>query len=282
MNRSSLPDYAERLRLQHLALGGHYRRWFGALSPDAEIRTIADIACGDGGFSRILSDVFPDAAITGLDVDPQYLEAAREASAEGCRIDYRQHDVLSGSLDETFDLVFCADSFQSIQDHQDLIEAMAAMTSDDGIVMITETDNVNDLVGGVPPEVELTLRQIELETLDNSARAGHCFPRDVVRHLRRAGLANVTLTSRTADFVGPLPNDLRRWLDRHFDDRLNALKDSGKDVPDDVAAYYDPTGERYFAAAENCIVTFLRYFAFATKKPAAEKSSAGNDRHGSD
>ena len=254
-----VPDYAQRLHLQHIAFEDAYRSWLSLYLSPERINSVIDIACGDGGWTRLIRQVCPNASLVGTDVDSDYLELARERSP-GMDIRHRRFNILDDEWsDEPADVVFCADSFQSISDHAGLIAGMTKLARPGGMVLVTETDNLHDLVVNVPAEASLALHQCEVDCLDETSLRGYRFPTFAVELLRRVGLGTPQVQSHSVDWVGPIAGSRREFLDRHFSDRLDALPGA----PSLVRRHYHPDSDEYFAASPNCVVTYRRYFVMA-------------------
>ena len=266
----SLPDYAQRLRLQHEAFG---QTWTDAIAtacgnlPGGS--SVVDLACGDGFFSRALRSIDGVQNVTGWDSDDDYLAAAREltdqSSVDG--VDFENVDVLDpGGPSDRFDLVFCGDSFQSIPKHDTLIRQLRRVCRPGGRVIVTETDGIHDVIGSWPPEIDVLLRFIEISQLSKAARRGYAFPRYAIDRFRAAGLTEVRQRSFTADASGPLTGPVRDWLDRHLIDRLAAIDaHAPSDQTEQLYAHLHPDGRHYFGDDPDATLTFVRYFVIGTK-----------------
>ncbi len=265
-----LPDYAERLRLQHEAFGQRWTEAIAAIAPVLDAgAAVADLACGDGFFSRALQQSqAAQCRVTGFDSDDDYLAAAgeltRQAGVGG--IEFVKADVLNlGGGDDQFDLVFCGDSFQSIPRHDQLIGEMKRVCRPGGCVMVTETDGIHDVIGSWPPEIDVMLRAAEIAKLSGAARRGYSFPRYAIDRFRAAGLTDVRQRSWTTDACGPIDGKVRRWLDRHLSDRLEAI-DASLSAADTEQLYrhLHPDGRHYFGNDPDATLTFVRYFVVGT------------------
>lgn len=266
-----LPDYAERLRLQHEAFGDAWTAAIAAMSPPlGDGAQVADLACGDGFFSRALQrSQPPQCRVTGFDSDDDYLAAAN-ALTEGAAVaglQFVKADVLDlDGPNDRFDLVFCGDSFQSIPRHDALIAEMRRVCLPGGCVMVTETDGMHDVIGSWPPEIDLLLRGAEIAELSGAAQRGYAFPRYAIDRFRAAGLKDVRQRSFTADTCGPLSGPVRAWLDRHLSDRLAAVdaKLSAEDT-ERLYQHLHPDGRHYFGNDPDATLTFVRYFVVGVK-----------------
>ena len=254
----SLPDYAERLRLQHVAFGAEFEEAFRRVLDDLRPAAVADVACGDGSFTRMLSRIFPSAKIVGIDVDENFLRSARQTT-ESSRIRFEHRNVLTDAVEtESFNLVFCADSFQSIEDHGRLLRRMHRMLHPGGHLMVTETDNLHDLILSLEPERELELRSIECSQQSGPRRDGWVFPRHVTSYFRELELSNICFDTVTVNRVAPLDEPVAAWLRRHLEDRLDA---AGISASSDLGRRMHPEGDEFIGNDSDLALTFLRYVA---------------------
>lgn len=83
------------------------RRAVAALAPRQSYRRILDMGCSSGHFTTALQTVYPDAAITGVDLSPRMLEhALHTANANGWAWQLHQRPAeATGLADASFDLV---------------------------------------------------------------------------------------------------------------------------------------------------------------------------------
>lgn len=83
------------------------RRAVAEMAPRRDYRRILDMGCSSGHFTAALQQVFPQAAITGVDLSPRMLEhALRTANANGWAWQLRQCPAeATGLADASFDLV---------------------------------------------------------------------------------------------------------------------------------------------------------------------------------
>jgi len=97
-NRSLFSEVAPKYDFitKALSLGrdAGWKRQLLAGLPDKTSPVCLDLACGTGDLTRMLSDRYPEALITGLDLTPAMLELARNQT-KNPQIDY-----LEGSMDE--------------------------------------------------------------------------------------------------------------------------------------------------------------------------------------
>lgn len=94
-------------------------------------KNIIDIGCGPGNSSKILTDRWPSAKLTGLDSSPNMIEKAKR--------DYPRHewilsDASTFSRMNKFDIVFSNATIQWIPNHENLLKRFCAMLSDKGVL----------------------------------------------------------------------------------------------------------------------------------------------------
>ncbi|WP_164103606.1 class I SAM-dependent methyltransferase [Candidatus Laterigemmans baculatus] len=278
-----LPDYAHCLQLQHAAFATDLREMLEDLlracpEPASGGREIADIACGDGFFSRLLAEIDPRNRVVGLDVDEAYLAVARRDSPArlSARLSFQNCDLLEPEqaerFAEAFDVVFCIDSLESIEDHAGLLRQMVRLCRPGGVVIVTETDNLHDLIGSWPPETENLLHRLEWEGLADQEKEGYAFPRYASALLRSAGLADLTVRSYTFDRSGPFDEPLKAWLGEQFRERLDNLSRGTAAERAELRRHLHPAGEDYFANSPHALLTYLRFCILGRKPDVAAES----------
>jgi len=106
----------------------HHRRIFSGLLknlPQSEIRTIADIGCGEGSNLFFLGTLFPNAKLTGFDISTTALKTARSNT----RAEFGILDIQKEVPPRKFDLVFCSDVVEHLEHDTVAISNMARMTN---------------------------------------------------------------------------------------------------------------------------------------------------------
>ena len=78
-----------------------------ALVPPGHYRSVLEIGCSEGVFTRRLAPLADD--VLGLDIVPVALERARAECAGLPNVRFRRFDLGRDTLDERFDLIFCAE-----------------------------------------------------------------------------------------------------------------------------------------------------------------------------
>lgn len=105
----------------------HHRRIFSKLFkniPATEIKTIADIGCGEGSNLFFLKEEFPHAKLYGFDLSNTALETAKlNVNAEFTILDIQKE-----IPKENFDLVFCSDVVEHLENDVDAIKNIKRIT----------------------------------------------------------------------------------------------------------------------------------------------------------
>jgi SAM-dependent methyltransferase len=95
---------------------------------------ILDAGCGTGQISRRLGELFPSAAVLGVDIIDNHLEIAREGSRSlGERITFERRSIFELDIpDGSFDLVVCRHVLQAIPHAARAIAELARVTRSGG------------------------------------------------------------------------------------------------------------------------------------------------------
>lgn len=174
---------------------------------------VADVGCGRGWSTIAIATGFPQARVTGLDLDAASVdEARRNAEAEGVadRVSFECRDAADPGLAGSFDLV-CA--FETIHDMCDPVGALRVMRSlraDGGTVLVAD-ERVAD---------EFTTEVESGERFQWGWSALHCLPTAMVTPpaagtgtiMRAPTLRRYALEAGFADAeVLPIENDFWRF-----------------------------------------------------------------------
>jgi 2-polyprenyl-3-methyl-5-hydroxy-6-metoxy-1,4-benzoquinol methylase len=121
--------------------------WFGAV-PDLDQRLrsdpparIADVACGFGWSSIAMGHGYPNAAVTGLDLDAPSIEAARRnAEAAGLvdRVRFEVRDAADPALGGQFDLVTIFEALHDMSHPVEALRAARALLAPGGSVVVAD------------------------------------------------------------------------------------------------------------------------------------------------
>jgi trans-aconitate methyltransferase len=170
----------------------HSRRLFKLLAADLSPKSILDVGCGEGSLLSTLMTEHVGAKGTGLEVSDHAIALAQRVTPTAT---FKNCDVATNALDESFDLVVSADVVEHIADDFTAIKNMAAMTAPGGRLIISTLQgrmrNFERQVGHV--------RNYELGELEEK--------------IRSAGLTIERVVAWGWPFYSPLYRDLLDVMD---------------------------------------------------------------------
>lgn len=98
------------------------------------IETVLDYGCGQGGWSELLGEVFPDAKITGIDISEDAIAKAKERFP---RNDYHPFDSkVAPFADSSFDLVFSYHVLEHVYEIENTVSDIARLVKPGGWVCL--------------------------------------------------------------------------------------------------------------------------------------------------
>ena len=155
-----LPPYARMLHAYHRSRENELRAIIATLPITRQSRVI-DVASGDGCFSLLLAERAE--TVVGVDLSAAYIaEARRQArsSPHSGRISFQQAEVGAIAFaDNSFDLVWCAQSLFSLPDPLETLREMQRICKTGGYVAVLENDSLHHIIMPWPVELELALKQ---------------------------------------------------------------------------------------------------------------------------
>lgn len=103
---------------------------------------ILDVGCGTGELVRRLAELYPAAALLGIDLHEPHLALAREQSrAFGARVEFRSGDAFALDLPErSFDLVLCRHMLQAVPGPERVLAEMARVARPGGWLHVAAED----------------------------------------------------------------------------------------------------------------------------------------------
>lgn len=224
LDADALPDYAPMLAAYHRAHADRLRDIVADLPLRPGDRAL-DMACGDGAYTLLLAErVGRRGRVLGVDIATAYLAVARRraaASAWAGSIAF-QAGAIEGLpfADDTFDLVWCAQSLYSLPDPISTLHELRRITRPGGAVAILENDTLHHLVFPWPVELEMAVRRAQLRTLQEGAGSiGKFFiGRQLCHAFDLAGLHSCAIRPYTTVRRAPLSADERTFLTRYLSD----------------------------------------------------------------
>lgn len=144
------PSYADPETYARLAgFGGDWREtWWNGDFLDllaarfalGRRRSLLDVGCGAGHWGRILARRMAEgAALTGVDHEPAFLDAARaDAPGESYRVGTAEDLPFD---DDSFEVCTCQTVLIHVADAQAVVDEMLRVTKPGGLVLLVEPDN---------------------------------------------------------------------------------------------------------------------------------------------
>ena len=268
----ALPEYDVQLRGFHVAFERELDAIMETLPLTPEMRVL-DLACGDGFYTRRISRrLGRGGAVTGVDLNPAYLDEARQSAERersGAAIDFvaASFDGLPFA-DDTFDFAWCAQSLYSLPEPVLVVEHVARVLRPGGVLAVLENDTMHQVFLPWPARLELPLRTAELRALERAT--GHPSKFYVGRHLpavfAAAGLEPLTRSTHAFDRQAPLGDAEQRLLQSYLDEVTDRVAPY-LEAPflDELRALRDPASPRHLLKQPHLTMTWLNVLALARK-----------------
>jgi ubiquinone/menaquinone biosynthesis C-methylase UbiE len=272
-DRTSLPEYDKQLAGFHRSFERELQAIVNELPLSSEMRVL-DIACGDGFYTRRIAErLGPGGAITGVDINLAYLsEASEEASRQSglAKIDFvaASFDRLPFP-DDSFDLVWCAQSLYTLPDPVAAIGHMARVLRPGGVVAVLENDTLHQVFLPWPVHLELPLRAAELRSfLEGSQNSSKYYVgRRLPALLAAAGLDPLRLTTHAFDRHAPLGEAERELLQSYLEEvaeRVAPHLDAA--LLQELRQLVDPGSPQHLLEQPYLTMTWLNVLAFGRKR----------------
>src|SRR5581483_10456204 len=122
--------------------------------------------------------------------------------------------------DDTFDLVWCAQSMYTLPDPVSALRELRRVTRPGGSVAIFENDTLHQLILPWPAELELAVRAAQIRSMNESTTVASKFfiGRDFCKTFGAAGLQNCVVAPYTTVRHAPLSHDEITYLAGYLDD----------------------------------------------------------------
>lgn len=269
---AALPDYAPMLADYHRAYAPELQAMVAGLPIRAGDRVL-ELACGDGVYARWLAErVGPTGSVTALDASPAFLDLARRRAA-----DRPVHVVAAAAeampfADDTFDLVWCAQSLYSLPDPVEAVRLMRRVVRPGGVVAVLENDTLHHVLLPWPIEVELAVRAAELAGFVAESDRPRKFyvGRQLVEVFRKAGLTGCRKRTWATNRQAPLDPAERGFLEKYLDDlRGRALPRLEPALAARFEPLVDPRSGAYLLDQPDLTVTCLDHVVSGVKPGAA-------------
>lgn len=272
LDGAALPAYAPMLAAFHRACAASLRAIVGEI-PLRHGSRVLDMACGDGVYTAWLAErVGPRGHVVGVDIAPAYLHLARRhAAAAGLRARVSfEIGAIEGLpfADGEFDLAWCAHSLYSLPDPLAALRELRRVVRPGGTVAILENDTLHHMLLPWPAELELAVRQAQLDALraasDDAAK--FYIGRNLCGAFAAAGLAHCHTQTRTIDHRAPLSPDERTYLGSYLQDLAERarphLDAAARDAFDRLLA---PDSEAYLLDQPSFFASHLEITAWAER-----------------
>jgi len=109
--------------------------------PLAEVQRSIDLGCGPGNSTKLISDWFPDAVVTGLDNSPGMLSNARRRLGG---LTFEEADLTTWWPGERFDLIFANDVLQWLPHQQRILTRLVSFLNHGGCLAVQVPNSVDD------------------------------------------------------------------------------------------------------------------------------------------
>ncbi|MET8982043.1 trans-aconitate 2-methyltransferase [Streptomyces sp. NPDC004539] len=221
---------------------------------------IADLGCGPGNVTRLLTERWPTAHVTGYDNSPQMLaDAAAYATP---RLDFAHADLTTWTPDEPYDLLLSNAALQWVPGHLDALPAWLDALAPGGTLAFQVPDNTDAPLHTLMRELAATPRW-------KSRLAGVLRERNSVHppevYLARLG-PTADIWRTTYLHVLPGPDPVLDWVKgTGLRPALDALADDPEARDTFVTEYRDLLRQAYPPHPHGTVLPFRRLFAVTTK-----------------
>ncbi len=101
--------------------------------PLSEPDIVYDLGCGTGNVTQLISERWPDARVTGVDISPEMLAKARKRSLG---IEWVEADAATWRAARPADLIFSNATFQWVEDHSRFFPRLADDLASGGVLAV--------------------------------------------------------------------------------------------------------------------------------------------------
>ncbi len=185
---------------------------------------VLDSPCGNGFYTGLLAAHMQSGSLVAADISTECLDTARnlvQHVSPGLTIEFHQADAYRLPFDDdSFDLVWCAQNFITLEDPVEALREIARVLCPGGQVAVLETDEYHHVLLPWPVSLELVVnRAIRDECQSRYGDAAKfAQTRDLRNEFRQAGLQPMGKRTVVADRSAPLEPAAREFLIRHLND----------------------------------------------------------------
>jgi len=266
MAASTLPHYALEFKAMHRAHHAELTRLVD-LVPIRPPCRILDIACGDGYYTRLLSERNPGGETIGIDTSDAYLEDASRQVSSLDAVQFQHADAYHLPFEANeFDVAWCGHSLHSLRYTEQLLREMRRVLRPNGLIAVVEIDSLHHMIIPLPVDLELAIHRAEhrLVNVQRGNRQRKYFSRWCNGLMHDAGLELVERHTVAVDRCAPLSDADREFLARYLADlwrHLGSLLDKRSCAR--LQEYLLPEGARYLPDAKDLVYTVLNTLVIA-------------------
>jgi ubiquinone/menaquinone biosynthesis C-methylase UbiE len=210
----------QRLGLLNRITNDSFMTYLGDLAG----KSVCDFGCGLGNLISSLADRFPGAAITGIEISGQQLEAARLINRTHPNVTLIQADVLVNGLpDAQFDLTYCRYLLEHVTDPAAAVREMLRVTRPGGTIACQENDLHNVLYW--PPIEGHDRLMAQFCKLQTAFSGDPYIGRKLFEIFKNAEARDINLSFEPEIYTEDHPDGYRAWLG-NARDILNGARDS--------------------------------------------------------
>ena len=282
----ALPEYDAALSDFHRAFEPELAAMLDALPLTPRMRVL-DVACGDGFYTRRIAErLGRGGSVTGVDLNLAYLsqarkEAARNTGHAAIKFVAASFDSMPFA-DDTFDLVWCAQSLYSLPEPRLVLEHLARVVRPGGILAVLENDTMHQVFLPWPVSLELPLRAAELMALTKETRhpSKYYIGRRLPEIIAAAGLQPVEMTTRVVDRQAPLGHAEARLLQAYLDElTARVTPHIEPSLLRELHALVDPQSPEHMLRQPYLTMTWMNVVALGRKRPEVKYSRGSRRRN---
>lgn len=215
------PDYDRALKAYHAAFEPELEAAVRRYELGAAARVL-DSPCGDGFYAKLFARHMRSGTLTATDLSSEYLAHAKRSVGPplaGLDVQFVEADAYALPFDDaSFDLVWCAQSFISLDDPLRAVCEMARVLKPGGRLAVLETDEYHHVLLPWPVKLELAVAKAVRTMCERRYGSGAKWAqaRKLRGHFRDAGLTPTVKRTIAADRVAPFGESEREFLLHHF------------------------------------------------------------------